>query len=235
MPHRPDRPPSAEEAAIGFARAAAFFVTLTLIAILALIGSAQASTPFPESPLRLAAAEAEDEGRAEEEGDAEEEADETEWCMEEEGAEGWTEEGEEEGLEGCEEEAGASASEECMLASASAKVSAATEPGKVRLVLRYTTHSPTVMIVRYSLRGAKGSLNLGKDRQRFDRSGVFRDTEVLPDRQMAKVTAAREFTVELRAVNSPSYCRELFEQHLTARRSVPGGLLWTDPSADRSL
>ncbi len=45
---------------------------------------------------------------------------------------------------------------------------------------------------------------------------------------MAKVKAATEFDVRLRAVNTPGYCRQLFDRELTSKRPGRGGLTWTD-------
>jgi len=139
------------------------------------------------------------------------------------------EEGEEEAEEACEEDA--DAPRECVLSSADALVSAKVAAGRLRLDVRYTTFSPAAVAVEYRLRGGKGQLNLGRETKRFGRDGVLHQTDSLSKSQVAKVAAAREFTVELHAVNSPRYCRDLYERHLTVRRHAPGGFVWLDPDS----
>ena len=198
----------------------AFFATVALIAILSMARSAQALTLPVVGPLPNPAAAAPDPEAEAESDEGEEEEFESEECEEEE------EEGEE-----CEEEDGSEAPSECLLSSASAKVSASTASDKLRLVVRYTTFSPASVAVYYFLRGSKGPLSLGGDRKHFARSGVFRQTETLSESQMAKVLAAKDFTVQLRPSKAPRYCHSLFDRHLTAKRAVAGGLSWSDPDA----
>lgn len=221
----PDQQLPPEQVALGFARAAAFFATVTVVGILALLGSAQAATaPAPAAALAVAPLSW-DEGEAEEwEAEEPEEAEE-DLCLEE-----WD-------PEICVEEPEpaadpAPAREECLLLGATATVRATLDPGRVGLTVRYRASSPTVVTVSYELRGAKGALKLGKQRQRFRRAGVFRDTAVLGGRGIAKLAAAREFAVSLRPVNSPGRCR--VDRHLTERRAVAGGAFWSEPSARKS-
>ena len=210
MRRRPALTASDEGTAARFAWAAAFFVTIALIAILGMARSAQALTLATTTGAGTAALlppptdrEIEEEVEA---GEAEEEL-EVEEC------------------EGCEAD---TESEACLLSSASATVSASTASNKVRLVVRYTTFVPAVVGVDYWLRGSRGPLTLGKAMKRLEPAGVLRLTESLSDEQMAKVLAARDFTVKLRPVNAPSYCDRRFDKHLTIRRSAPGGLTWSD-------
>lgn len=123
-----------------------------------------------------------------------------------------------------EKEEGEEEIEECTLSSAEASVSANLESDTVRLVVRYRTFSPAAVAIECRLHGGGGSLSLGRSTRRFSRSGVFRETERLSASRMAKVMAAREFTVELRAVNSPGFCRDLFDQRLSARHATGAGL-----------
>lgn len=191
---------------------------VTLIAILSLAATAQAASlplgvPLPAAvPLVVL-----DDEEAEA---AEVEDEEVEVCEET-----------ADGVEECTEETTASeteSSDACMLKSAEATVLVLPAKDKVRLTLRYTTFAPAVVSVQYSLRGRKGNLKMGADSKRFSRKGVFRETEKLTEAEMAKVDAATEFDVRLRAVNTPGYCRRLFDRELTSKRPGHGGLTWTD-------
>ena len=96
----------------------------------------------------------------------------------------------------------------------------------VRLQVRYTTSSPTTVAVAYGLHGGKGSLYLGDDKKHFGKRGVLRLSRHLSDAQMAKVMAAKGFTVRLRAPAAPGYCQEFFDYQLDLRRATPSGLAW---------
>ncbi len=218
-------PPPAEGRATRVAWLASFLITLSVITVLLLAKSAQAaSLPLPPV-LGGGSGTLVVPGTEELEGDESEfEGDEEEFEVEE------CEEGEEEAEEeACEEDA--DAPPECVLGSADALVSAKVDAGKLRLDVRYTTFSPAAVAVEYRLRGGKGQLNLGQETKRFGRDGVLHQTDSPSKGQMAKVAAAREFTVELHAVNSPRYCRDLYERHLTLRRHAPGGFVWLDPES----
>ena len=97
--------------------------------------------------------------------------------------------------------------EKCVLEDATAKVSANPGNGSVALVIRYEADSPASVAIDARLRGNKGSVHLGSDHARFRRSGTFRDTFVLGEKRMERVLAAREFDIELQAVNTPRYCQ----------------------------
>jgi hypothetical protein len=195
-----------------------FFATLALIAILSLAKSAQALSLPPASgvdPVFLlapAANEAEDEEEDEAEA-SEDEGLEAEEC----------EAGEE---EECEDESGAEAPAECLLSGAQAKIFASGNRDRVRLQIRYTTTSPTAVAVDYGLHGAKGSLYLGSEKKHFGKKGVLRLNRDLTEAQMAKVMAAKDFTVRIRALTAPRYCQPFFDRHLTVRRATPAGLTW---------
>jgi hypothetical protein len=212
---------------------ASFFATITLIAILGMARSAQAlpvpvpaipalpGTPStPTTPVVTAEDEEEEcetDAECEEEFDAEE-------C----------EELEEEGEE-CEDEgAGASGAEapvECRLSSASATVSADPAHDKLRLSVHYSTFSPTSVAFDYFLHGSKGPLALGGDKKHFAKKGSFHQTESLTEPQMAKVLAAKDFTVQLRPAGVPHFCNHLLDRHLTIRHTAGGNFTWSDPEA----
>jgi hypothetical protein len=114
--------------------------------------------------------------------------------------------------------------EKCVLEDATAKVSANPGNGSVALVIRYEADSPSSVAIDARLRGNKGSIHLGADHARFRRSGTFRDTFVLGEKRMQRVLAAREFDIELQAVNTPRYCRiEVNGALHRAKRSLRSG------------
>lgn len=213
---------SEDPRAIRLAWWASFFATVMLIALLGVARSAQALTsPGAAGPTTSAISLPVEEGESEAEG--EEEEFEAEECEAE-------EEGEEE--ECIAEEAAAEASEECVLSSASASVSASLASDKVRLSIHYTAFSPGSVEVLYWLRGSKGPLSLGREKDRLGRKGVLRQTEILTAAQMTKAAAAKSFTVQLRPANAPRYCHSLLDRHLTIRHATAGRLTWSDPEMD---
>jgi hypothetical protein len=217
----------------------AFFATLALIALLGLARSAQAlALPDPlgvEAPLAPDSDEPEDEAEAEAASEGPEEcaADEAE-----EAANGEPEEsdelGEGEGDEECGEIGPGRAPAQCLLTTAVAKVSAS-RSGKVRLLVRYTAVSPITVDVDYWLRGAKGPLTMPGGQEHFSRRGVYRETNRVTASQLAKVVAAKSFTIRLRPLGAPGYCRPFEETRLTARHASHGHLTWAEPGVgDRS-
>jgi hypothetical protein len=111
----------------------------------------------------------------------------------------------------CEEEAEEQASKRrgddgCLLKNASAALTANPGRRRLRLTVHYRTLKPASVTVEASLRGPKGTVRLGTSHARFRRSGVYRDTFGLAERQMKKALAAHKFFVELRVVNSPPSC-----------------------------
>jgi len=199
---------------------AAFLATLALVFAIAQAKSAAsaATLPAPVDALTGAIVSADDEES--------EEGEEEEWEYDEE-CETFGEGEEEE--EFCEEIGGGEdgTPPECLLSSAEATVSALPSRDTLRLQIRYTARSAAAVKVDFWLRGGKGPLNLGEDRKRFGKTGTFRASERLTEPQMAKVLAARNFTVELQAVNTPRYCHRYFDQKLTVKR----GLTWSEPAA----
>ena len=185
-------------------------LALLLLCALGTAATAQASLLPLADQIRPLVAE-EEETEAEEAGDEAEEAQiEREIC--------------EEDPELCEEEEAepkdkGKKDDGCLLQSAKASLTA--NPGKqrLRLSVHYKTLQPTTVSVEASLQNSKGAIRLGTDHARFRRSGVYRDTYELTEKQMKKAAAARGFSVELHVVNAPTSCRiELTGPSRLARR-----------------
>lgn len=110
---------------------------------------------------------------------------------------------------------------QCVVEDATAKVFANPGNGTVTLTIRYEAYSPTSVAIDASLRGGKGSVHLGAGHVRFRRAGIFRDTFVLGEKRMERALGAREFEVEVQAVNTPRYCElELSGALPRAKRSL---------------
>jgi hypothetical protein len=218
-------PSSHEVSIVAVAWWAAFFATLALIALLGLARSAQAltvSAPAGLGPVTTLAAVAEEE-EGEEKGDEEEAGAEASEDDEAE-ADGCEADEEEADEEECDESGGAP--EECELSSAEATVFASPNHDNVRLQVRYSTSAPTAVSLDYGLHGAKGSLYLGATKKKLGREGVLHLSKSLTEAQMAKVMAAKGFTVRLRVADVPGYCQAFFDQQLDVRRATPSGLTW---------
>jgi hypothetical protein len=191
-------------------------VLLALLALLCLAPAAPALTaPAPalsvlSDPLASPTDEEEDEAAA----------------SEEEGIEIEEECEEEEAGECAEDSGGPEAPAECLLTSLQPTAFAFGNSDKVRLQIRYATASPTSVRVDYGLHGGKGSLFLGSEKKRFGKQGVLRLNRKLTESQMAKVLAARDFTVRLRILDAPRWCGSYFDRHLDLRRATPSGLTW---------
>jgi hypothetical protein len=205
-----------DAAAARFAWCAAFFATLTLVAVLGIAKSAQALTVPPTGAPAIVAApvpasDEEDEDEAEA---SEDEGFEDESCGVEEDEE-------------CEDESDdQEAPQECLLTSAQASVAVAPSQARVRLRVRYATSMPTAASVEYGLHGGKGSLYLGGEKKHLARQGVLRLSESLTAAQMAKVMAAKGFTVRFRVPAAPGYCKRFFDYRLDVKRTTPSGLSW---------
>ncbi|MFI5027817.1 MAG: hypothetical protein ACHQCF_02400 [Solirubrobacterales bacterium] len=115
---------------------------------------------------------------------------------------------------------------ECLLRTARARVFTYTAQERIRLVVHYTSFSPADVLVDYGLSGGKGPLGLGEVREHFDRRGVLRLTERLNRVEMAKVRAAKRFTVDLDIPAAPNFCHRYDIRHLTVRRSLRGQVVW---------
>ncbi|HEX5929305.1 MAG TPA: hypothetical protein VFY48_07920 [Solirubrobacterales bacterium] len=191
-------------------------VLLVLLALLCFVPVARALTlPGPagfDLPEALAApAEEEDEAAS----------------SEEEGIEGFEEECVEEEPGECEEdEGGPEAPAECLLTTVRPTAFASGNSDRVRLQVRYTASEPTAVKVEYGLHGAKGSLFLGSEKKRLAKKGVLTLSRKLTESQVAKVLAARDFTVRLRVLAAPRWCGPYFDRHLDVRRATPRGLTW---------
>lgn len=110
-----------------------------------------------------------------------------------------------------EEEAEEAEAERCVLEDAKARL--APRPGNhsVELIIRYEAAAPASVAIDARLRGSRGGLHLGSEHTHFRRSGVYRDTFVLSEKQMERALGAREFAVALQVVNTPRYCRLTLE------------------------
>ena len=188
-----------ESARARFAGVISFVATLTLIAILLLAKSAQASPLVPFSsggplgtPVGLPVAAV-------------------------------TEAEEEE-----EEEARASGKPpyECVLRTARGTVVVQEAQSKLRLQLAYTTFEPAPAAIEYRLRGSRGSLRLSAGRRHLSESGVVRDTETLSRAELAKVVAGRAFTVRVLVPGAPGYCSRYSSRQLTTRRVAAARVTW---------
>lgn len=159
----------------------------------------------------------------------EEEVEETE-TEEEETEEEESEEGEDEigadEEEGGEAETGSLPPEECLLQTVRSRVFTDTSRNRVRLILRYTSFASTEVGVDFKLTGSKGSLGLGRAKQRFTKKGVFRLTSQLSESKMERVRAAKSFTVDLSIPAAPSYCQRFYTRHLSIRRAAHSQVVW---------
>lgn len=177
-------------------------LVLLLLSALAAAPAAQASSLSLVDQVRPFVFDVEEEDESEEAEDEAEEAEaERELC--EEDPELCEEEEEPRGkAKGKDKDQG----DECVLKNASANVTI--NPGKrrLRLTVHYRTQKPASVSVAASLEGPKGMVHLGTDHARFRRSGVYRDTFGLAEKQAKKAMAAREFSVELHVVNEPASC-----------------------------
>ncbi len=193
---------------------------VALIALGAVAVPAQAlSLPLPPVPLAAPDEEAGEPEAADESGpDESEEAEISGECTIE----------DEEDVELCAEiaaeEREEAEAEECVLEDATARVSANPGNDSVILTIRYEADAPTSVAFDARLRGNQGGVHLGADHARFRRSGTFRDTFLLGEKRMDRVLAAREFDVELQALNTPRYCRlDLNGALHRAKRSLRAG------------
>lgn len=114
----------------------------------------------------------------------------------------------------------------CLLRSARARLFAYASRDRVRLVIRYTTFAPASVAVNFRLGGGKGAQKLGTATRRFAASGLFRVTEKLSHKKMAKVLGAKRFTVTMGIAAAPRFCQRFYTRHLTVRRMVDGQTVW---------
>lgn len=194
-------------------RKLALLLLLLLVALFAAAGPAQAlivpAAPVPSLSVKAEEPEEEDENEEAEGEEAETENEECEVDLEE--------------GEDCVEAEEVIAAEECAIEDATAKVAANPGNDTVRLTIHYRSFAPAAVAIDSKLRGAKGGLHLGTSHTRFRRAGVFHDSFGLSKKEMAKALAAREFVIDLHAVNTPGYCT----MHLTAHRGGTSKLRWS--------
>lgn len=198
----------------------AFVLTVVLILGLSVVRSAQAATP-PAVPTLAVPGIVENDDEEEDESGEEVEVEECELAEEE------AEEGEEPEAE-CEEGVAFGPPPACFLSSADAAVTTDLVHDRLRLAVRYTAAKPATVAVDYWLRGSRGPLNLEGDQKHFGRNGVFRLTQDLTDAQAKRVAAARSFTITIDPVNAPRSCSEFLDQHLSVRKAIGGGEMFTD-------
>lgn len=199
------------------------FAALALITLFAFAASAPALTHSPAGapPPAVTAVVAAEEVEEEEDGLETPASDDLELEVEE------CEVNEED--ECVEPEADGEAPLECLLSSAEPVIFVSANADRVRLQVRYTSTAPTRVAIAYGLHGSKGSLYLGEEKKRFGKKGVLRLNRGLTEAQMAKVMAAKDFTVRIRILEAPGYCQDYFDRHLTVRRATPSGLSWLQP------
>jgi hypothetical protein len=117
--------------------------------------------------------------------------------------------------------------EECLLHSAEAQVTASVTHDVVGLTIHYTATTPTNVTVDYWLKGSKGSLHLRQTKKHFASQGVFRNSEHLSDRAMAKVRAAHAFVVQLDIPAAPAFCARYATQRLTVKHTTGNQATWS--------
>jgi hypothetical protein len=190
---------------------------LALLALLAFTAPAQALS-LPLLPPVAPEADEEEAGEGATEAEAEAETSEGE-------LEGGCWEVADEAFEACldaEAEEEEAEEEECILLDATARVAADPGNNTVRLTIGYKAYAPASVAVKAQLRGSKGRLRLGSSHARFRRAGTFHDSFGLSEKRMEKAVAAREFAIDLHALNTPGFCR----LRLTAHRGG-GKRVWS--------
>jgi hypothetical protein len=115
---------------------------------------------------------------------------------------------------------------QCVLRVARARVFAYATKSKARLVIHYTSYAPARVTVAYSLAGKKGKLTLGSASSRFQKAGVFRLPVRLTATQLAKLRAARSFTVRFKIPKAPQSCGRYYTKRLTIPKKVSGQTVW---------
>jgi hypothetical protein len=191
-------------------------LVLLLLSLLTAAASAHAlsASALPGDPLATVEDEAEepeteeaDDSEAEEDGCTIEDEEDVQLCA-----------------EIAEEERDSEEAEKCVIEDATAKLVPRPGNDTVELTIRYQSFAPVAALVEARLRGSKGKLRLGADHTHLRRAGVYRKSFVLGEKKMDRALGAREFEVELRALNTPRYCRlELNGAPRRAKRSLHAG------------
>ncbi len=208
-------------------------VPLVVLALLLTLKPAHAATPAAgpagaiAAPSAMAAVgePAEGEGEEAEGCEAAGEEVEAETEAEEVGEETEVEAGEEE-AEGC-EAAGVPPPASCLLRSAHARILVYAPQDRVRLLVDYTSSARAQATVEYRLEGNRGSLRLGDANRTLADRGVLHLSRRLTSAQMAKVRAAKSFTVELQVPTAPRSCRRFDTRHLTTKRTTRYEIVWS--------
>ena len=115
--------------------------------------------------------------------------------------------------------------------SAAARIVTSTPGDSVNLTVHYTSYAPSEVTVDYWLKGSRGSLQLGKARERFTEKGLLHLNEHLDPGAMAKARAARAFIVSLDVPAAPSFCDRYAIRRLTVRRLTGGQTDWLAPDS----
>ena len=196
------------------------FLPLSLLLLLALLAAAPAqAVTLPIDPGSLVAAP-DEEGEQTDPGGEEE----VEIEAEEDGCTIEDEEDVQLCAEIASEERESEEAEECVIEDASAKLIPHPGNDTVELALRYEAFAPAAVAIEARLRGSKGKLRLGADHAHLRRAGVYRKTFVLGEKEMDRALGARQFEVELQALNTPRYCRlDLSGAPRRAKRSLHAG------------
>jgi hypothetical protein len=121
--------------------------------------------------------------------------------------------------------------EECVLRTLRARVLSNASRNRLRLVVHYSTVTPTRAYLDFRVRSGAGSLSLGVVRRHLGRSGVLRLGESLGEAQMERARDASDYLLELDIPSTPTYCQPYFTRRLALRRTVHGHTVWfqSDP------
>lgn len=137
-------------------------------------------------------------------------------------------------VEECEEEAqkkkkagAVSAPEECRVQQAESSITTLPNSDRVELTVRYLAYKPSTVSVDLKLKDNKGSLKIEDTNKRLGKKGVLHLTTKVSDAVMDRAAAAKEFSVSLRAPNTPGYCANLLEQQLQAKHPVGNARVYT--------
>jgi hypothetical protein len=120
--------------------------------------------------------------------------------------------------------------EECLLRTAQARVVSGPTRNRLRLVVRYTTSTPTRAYLDFALRNGGGSLDLGVVRRHLGRSGVLRLHETLGTGEMERARDASDYLLTLDIPSAPSYCQQYFSRRLDLKRTAHGQTAWSQSS-----
>jgi hypothetical protein len=94
---------------------------------------------------------------------------------------------------------------------------------RLKLTLGYTTYEPAETKIELD----HSSDRLMSLRRHLGRSGVIRLVRTLGDTAMAKVEAARNFTVRLQIADAPTDCRRLETKQLTVTHTSKRQIVWS--------